>query len=290
MKSFPLLNDFVFRNQMVINRAFEPLLKENGLDDFDAIMKFDKGEVVKQKSKYRSTIHFYLTDKERKVSVYLKRYRFSLLSQFVKNCLFFFRTYSAIHEWRNILKFNESNLPTMTPIAVGMRRRISLWNESFLLTQGIPHAKILEQQLEDYFYPPLDRIRLQQKRLLITKLAALTKRMHGEGFKHQDFYLCHILLNFSVPDDPLLYIADLHRVRRKKKNKRRWQIKDLAALNYSAPQKLISRTDRLRFMKHYDPVLAKDSLFLKKIIEKTAQIRNHEEKPRGSRRNFFFRT
>jgi hypothetical protein len=69
-------------------------------------------------------------------------------------------------------------------------------------------------------------------------------------------------------------------VRRKKKNKKSWQIKDLAALNYSAPQKIISRTDRLRFMKHYDPILAKDLLFLKKIIKKTTQIRSHEEKKR----------
>jgi hypothetical protein len=163
MKSFPLLNDFVFRNHMVINREFESLLKENGLDNFDAMMKFDKGEVVKQKSKYRSTIHFYLTEKERRVSVYLKRYRFSLISEFMKNCFFFFRTHSALYEWRNILEFNASNLSTMRPIAVGMRRRIPLWNESFLLTQGIPHTKTLEQELEDYFYPPLDRIRIQQK-------------------------------------------------------------------------------------------------------------------------------
>ena len=48
MKSLSFPSDFVFRNQMVINREFETLLKENGLDDFDAIMKFDKGEVVKQ--------------------------------------------------------------------------------------------------------------------------------------------------------------------------------------------------------------------------------------------------
>ncbi|HPD61254.1 MAG TPA: lipopolysaccharide kinase InaA family protein [Thermodesulfobacteriota bacterium] len=278
MKFFPLLNDFVFRSHMVINRKFESLLQENGLDNFDAMMKFDKGDVVKQKSKHRSTLHFYLTDKERRVSVYLKRYRFSLISTFVKNCLFFFRTYSAIHEGRNILAFIASDLPTMTLIAVGMRQRIPLWNESFLLTQGIPHTKTLEQELEDCFYPPLDRIRIQQKRLLIAKLAGLTKRMHGKGFMHQDFYLCHILINSSSPDDPILYVADLHRVRRKKTNKKTWRIKDLAALNYSAPQKLISRTDRLRFMKHYDPILANNRLFLKKIIKKTGQIRSHEEK------------
>ena len=278
MKSVSLPVDFVFRNHMIINREFGSLLQENGLDDFDAMMKFDKGEVVKQKNKNRSTIRFCLIDKGRSVSVFLKRYRFSLISEFVKNSFFFFRTYSAIHEWRSILAFNASNLPTMTPIAVGIRRRIPLWNESFLLTQGIPHTKTLEQELKNYFQPPLDRIRVKRKRLVISKLAELTQRMHKEGFKHQDFYLCHILINLSTPDDPLLYVVDLHRVRRNKKIKKSRQIKDLAALNYSASQQLISKTDRLRFMKDYDPMLANNLVFLKKIVKKTEQIRNHDKK------------
>jgi len=263
---------------MIINREFEPLLKKTGLDDFDAIMKFDSGEVVKQKSKYRSTIQFNLPEKEGRTLLYLKRYRYSFIPEFLKNCFFFFRTYSAIHEWRNIFEFKASHLPTMTPLAVGMRRHVPFWNESFLLTQGIPHTKTLEKQLEDCFCRPLDRIRLKQKRLLITKLAILTQKMHGEGFKHQDFYLCHILIDLNHSDDPPLYIVDLHRVRRKKKIKQSGQIKDLAALNYSAPQRLISRTDRLRFMKQYDPLLAKNRVFFKSIIKKTEQIRRHDEK------------
>jgi exopolyphosphatase/pppGpp-phosphohydrolase len=168
----------------------------------------------------------------------------------------------------------------MTPIAVGMRRRFFLFHESFLLTQGITHAKTLEQTLADFFCPPLDRPRVQQKRNLIAQLANLTQRMHGEGFQHQDFYLCHILANPGFSDNPVLYIVDLHRVRRRQKNKQRWRIKDLAELNYSASQKFISRTDRLRFMKHYDPFLANDRLFLKRIMEKTARIRSMMRKNR----------
>jgi len=102
--------------------------------------------------------------------------------------------------------------------------------------------------------------------------------MHEAGFKHQDFYLCHILINWSNPDDHLLFIADLHRVRRQRRNKGRWRIKDLAALNYSAPTKIASRTDRLRFLNTYDPMLAKDKSFVMAIMRKTERIRSHTEK------------
>jgi hypothetical protein len=83
MKSSPLLKDFVFRRNMIINREFESLLKTNGLDNFDALMQFDRGEVIKQKNKYRSTIRFSLAEQGQSVPVFLKRYRFSLVSEFV---------------------------------------------------------------------------------------------------------------------------------------------------------------------------------------------------------------
>ena len=278
MKPFPLESRFAFRKHMIINREFVHLLQKNGLDNFDTIMKFNNGEIVKQKISERSTIRFRLSDGENEALIYLKRYRYPVISSFLKNCLTFSRTYTAIHEWRNILKFKDHNLPTMTPIAVGMRYRIPFLSESFLLTQAIPQTKTMERILEEYFIPPLDKVRLKQKRNLIDKLASLTRRMHKNGFKHQDFYLCHILVNLNNPDKPLLYICDLHRVRKKKKDKRQSKIKDLAALNYSAPGKFISRTDRLRFLRKYDPVLAKDRSFVKAIVKKTERIRKHAER------------
>jgi hypothetical protein len=197
MKPFPLETRFAFRKHMIINREFESLLQKNGLDDFDTIMKFDNGEVVKQKIRERSTIRFQVPDGKDKALIYLKRYRYPLISNFLKNCLTLSRTYSAIYEWRNILEFKDYNLPTMKPIAVGMRRRIPFLSESFLLTQYIPQTITLEKILEDYFSVPLDGVRWEQKRGLVDKLASLTRRMHEEGFKHQDFYLCHILINLS---------------------------------------------------------------------------------------------
>ena len=284
-KHLPLIVQFAFRKHMIINREFEALLKDNGLDAFDALMHYKQGEPVKQKMRSRFTVRFRLPEGNDTTVLYLKRYRFPLVVAFLKNCLRFSRTYSAVHEWRNILAFNASDLPTMIPVAVGVRRRIPFWNESFLLTKGIPQVTTLEKKIEATSVAAVDRVHVERKRVLIAKLAALTHKMHAQGFIHQDFYLCHILINESDRDAPLLYIADLHRVRKAKKIKLRWRVKDLAALNYSAPENQVSRTDRLRFMKQYDPLLAKDRSFLKAIIKKTEKIRRHDQKKNSHQTN-----
>lgn len=281
MKPHPFETRFAFRKHMIINREFEHLLQKNGLDDFDTIMTLNRGEIVKRRIRERSTMRFHVSGKEGGMLMYLKRYHYPMIVTLLKHWLSFSKTYSAIHEWRNILAFKACDLPTMTPVAVGMRRKVPFWNESFLLTQGILHVTTLETKVEEYFIPPLDNIRREQKRALIEKLASLTRRMHEAGFKHQDFYLCHILINWSDPGNPLLYVADLHRVKRLRKGGRYWRIKDLAALNYSAPPKIISRTDRLRFLKEYAPTLARDRSFIKAITRKTERIRRHTEKKRG---------
>jgi len=278
MKPHPFETRFAFRKHMIINREFEPLLQRNGLDDFDALMRFSGGEIVKQSVKERSTVRFHVPDGNGKILLYLKRYHYAMIPKFLKQCFSFSKTFSAIHEWRNILAFKGVDLPTMTPIAVGMRRKVPFGNESFLLTQSIPLVMTLEKRAHQDFMPPLSTVQWKQKRALIERLAALALKMHEAGFKHQDFYLCHILIDWSDPDNPLLYIADLHRVKRQSKTGGRWRIKDLAALNYSAPTKIVSRTDRLRFLNTYDPRLAHDKTFVRAIMRKTERIRKHTAK------------
>lgn len=281
MRSYPLEARFAFRKHMIINREFESMLRESGLDNFDALMRFKGGETVKESIKERSTVRFNVPEGNNKTLMYLKRYQHATITSFLKHCFSFSKTYSAIHEWRSILAFKAADLPTMTPIAVGLRRKTLFGKESFLLTQSIPRVMTLEKKLQEDFIPPLSKTQREQKQTLIERLAILTRKMHEAGFKHQDFYLCHILMDWSNPGDPLLYIADLHRVRRQRKSTRRWRVKDLASLNYSASPKIVSRTDRLRFLSAYDPILAKDKSFVMAITEKTRRIRNHTEKKRG---------
>ena len=75
----PLEAPFAFRRHMIIRREFQRLLKQNRLDDFDTVMKFAEGEIVKQKIKERSTVRFHLSNGENKTLIYLKRYRYHLI-------------------------------------------------------------------------------------------------------------------------------------------------------------------------------------------------------------------
>ncbi|MBN2467567.1 MAG: hypothetical protein JXD19_05395 [Deltaproteobacteria bacterium] len=269
---------FVFRKHMIIRREFEQLLGRNGLDDFDKLMKFENGEVVKRKIEERFTVRFQLFDGMGDQDVYLKRYRYRMIPAYLKSFATFSIPYTAAHEWRNLHAFHDCNLPTMIPVAVGMRTRIPFVKESFILTLGIPDTETLERVVEDRFRPPLDAKQRKRKWVLIDEVAALAGRMHDAGFKHQDFYLCHILINWKDSALPRLFIADLHRVKKMRSLRKGWRVKDVAALNYSAPEGIISRTDRLRFLKRYNPMLSRDRSFIRAIVRKTERIRHHTEK------------
>jgi hypothetical protein len=58
-------------------------------------------------------------------------------------------------------------------------------------------------------------------------------------------------------------------------------VKDLAALNYSADETIITRTDRLRFISYYqgeERLNANTKRLIKKTIKKTDRIRSHNQK------------
>ncbi len=68
---------------------------------------------------------------------------------------------------------------------------------------------------------------------------------------HCDFYLCHFLIRDDpqAPDGFELALIDFLRL--KHSTRPRWRIKDLAQLLFSTDMPGITRTDRLRFWKHY---------------------------------------
>ena len=90
----------------------------------------------------------------------------------------------------------------------------------------------------------------------------------------------------------IIEMIDLQRVFRPKVWPSRWLIKDLAALNYSTPAHVASRTDRLRWLQQYLDEREKlrqtgsDEDSLKKrrkrlaiqIAGKTRQIAKHDER------------
>jgi len=118
-----------------------------------------------------------------------------------------------------------------------------------------------------------------QKKEMIRRVAWLARRFHEQGWRHRDFYLCHLFTG-AVGGRQRLSIIDLQRVFRPRWRARRWQVKDLAQLNYSAVR-FFSRAMRLYFFREYLGVTRLDveqKDLLRRVLRKTASIARHDRK------------
>jgi heptose I phosphotransferase len=114
-------------------------------------------------------------------------------------------------------------------------------------------------------------------------VAALARRMHGCGFTHQDFYLCHIFVKAGNAAAPELRLIDLQRVGYRRWPAGRWRIKDLAQLHYSSMGLPISERDRLRFMALYRSRRGRRlrRFTFSRIVRKSRSIARHDAKLRA---------
>ena len=247
------------------NAASEDLITRHGLRDFDRLMRRDDGEVMKHAIAQRKTVRLRLPDGS---AIYLKRHYPAGFIAGLKKLLKFSPEPTAFDEFKHIAAFNQCGIPAVTPISAGKRTAGPLQTESFLVTLALQDCAKLDEYLAE-------QLSFAAKSALIAQTAGLVKKMHAAGFNHRDLYLCHILRESSGK----LYIVDLHRVQRRAQVPERWQIKDIAALNYSAPR-TVSRTDRLRFLKAYlgsGHLTSGDKRFILKVLKKTQTMLEHNK-------------
>jgi heptose I phosphotransferase len=126
---------------------------------------------------------------------------------------------------------------------------------SFLITQELTGTTSLEDFCAAWAaQPPPSHLR----RALIEQVAGMVRRMHSHGINHRDCYICHFHLDTSAGPEHLaadklrLYMIDLHRAQIRRRTPRRWLIKDLAGLYFSALGIGLTRTDRWRFIAAYE--------------------------------------
>jgi len=245
---------------IIINDEYAPLLSKNKLTGFNTFMHYQNGTIIKQS---------------------IKRYQSPAFKIWFASLLRFSLPRSAMDEWKNILTFHTLGIPTMLPLSAGLKKHYGFKKESFLLTREIKGVERLDHYLTHHFSSHSNDHHVKEKKTLIKALALLVRRMHRSGLNHRDLYLCHILVKKDVYNNWTIYFVDLHRVDQRKKVPLRWRVKDLAALNYSADKNTITRTDRLRFITHYqeeERLNANTKSLIKKIIKKTARIRSHNQK------------
>lgn len=162
--------------------------------------------------------------------------------------------FSAYNEWLAIKILTELGVDTMTTVAYGERGRNPVARQSFLVTQDLQPTESLEDFCSKWdVHPPPVTL----KRALLARIAEVTRLLHSHGINHRDYYLCHFLLDLTpgreqiTAENVRIYLIDLHRVQFRKRVPKRWRIKDLASLYFSALDIGLTRRDHLRFIRHY---------------------------------------
>lgn len=247
-------------------------LAGRGLDSYSALMDFAGDGPAKEKRDRR--IARVVLPGPPPVVLYLKQHlRTPLREAFGELIRGRMPRSAARREWEAIASLRRAGLTTMAPAALGERRSFPWLGGSFIATEGVTGTRLEDLALGF-------RGHFHDKRSILSSLARCARLMHGAGFTHRDLYLCHL---FLLPEGKIALI-DLQRVARGGPGHRRRMVKDLAALNYSAPSPAVTRADRVRFLLTYLEERRLDAAgrrLARRVVLKTERIRRHDARRRA---------
>jgi hypothetical protein len=154
-------------------------------------------------------------------------------------------------EAANVGRLSSLGIAVMRLIAYGEKLHSDGLQESFTITEELAEYAELPHYLQRNFAGPPTRQSERRLRRLIRDIAGIVRRFHGAGYNHRDLYCRH----FFVKDRPSgvreIRLIDLQRVQRRRWRRRRWIVKDLAQLSWSAPRAIISCKHKIAFLHEY---------------------------------------
>lgn len=156
----------------------------------------------------------------------------------------------ARDEYRALAALARAGVNTLSVAAFASAGRNPARRRSLIVTDALRGTVSLEDACARWRHsPPPFTLRLA----VVRQVATIARQMHGAGINHRDFYLCHFHLceASASANAPRLYLIDLHRAQVRRRVPRRWRVKDLAALYFSALDCGLTRRDALRFIRHY---------------------------------------
>ncbi|HEY4311952.1 MAG TPA: lipopolysaccharide heptosyltransferase II [Pirellulales bacterium] len=243
--------------QLWINNRYRTALADAELDDFTAVMSTTDGRLMRA-----------LPDRENwwlrlhgphgaTRGAFLKKHHARSLPQWVRAKLG--ATAPATPgriEAENVARLAEAGIETMPVIAFGERLSSDGLLESFVLTEELTGYVQLDHLLQQRFPAINHAISIGQPRdrefdRLLTQVADVAGRFHRSGYNHRDLYCCHFFIREPQPGVFDVRLIDLQRVQHRTRLRRRWIVKDLAQLAYSAPREVVSCSRRLAFFKAY---------------------------------------
>jgi heptose I phosphotransferase len=223
-----------------LEKEFRQTLR--GEDSFDALLRIE-GRAYREMAD-RRTLRF-----ERGGRAYFIKAHFGVgWAEIFKNLASLrLPVLGARNEVRAIKRLEEIGVGTMKIAAYGWRGCNPATRESFVVTEDLGNTVTLEDFCRDWpASPPAPAL----KRALIEKVANIARTLHGNGVNHRDFYLCHFHVPASAPLGDMKVI-DLHRAQLRGRTPRRWVVKDVGGLYFSAMDIGLTRRDLLRFIRAY---------------------------------------
>ncbi len=271
--------EFVVRDKgrLLVQKRWTELFARAALESFEDFMSTMQGKTIGQRSD-RVRMRIELDGPEGSQVFYLKRHHGpGLLGRLARGSGISRKVSAGRQELINVLHLKRAELATMNVAAVGEGEGGA---GSFIMVEELLGYEPLDGFLKGFLARTDQPGWLQTKRELIRAVGSYVRKLHAAGMDHRDLYLCHL---FVRPEDPAesLSLIDLQRICKLRRIRWRGKLKDLAALNYSAGQVGISRTDRLRFALEYfqRPRLnRRQRLLLRLVGFKTGRISRHDRK------------
>ena len=265
-----------------IDTDYKTAFSKLGLTSIDAVFSFNtaKNLVKDNLAGFRSRLQFEINSPPSPPSttVFLKRYNKPPILIQLGNWLSARRRISCgSFDFEPANKLTAAGINNPKIISYGEQWGILFEKKSFIITLKIPDAESLERKLPHCFNGPATVENLKLRRNFIAQLAAFTRKFHETDYRHRDLYLSHIFYS----DSGNFYLIDLARAFKPIVWRRRFRIKDIAQLYYSAPASYFSRTDRLRFYFGYtgqSKLTNKDKIFIRKVINKAKRMARHDIK------------
>jgi hypothetical protein len=262
---------------LTVAAAYEALLRTHGLDSLDALFAYASGQRLDKLGldPWRERLRLTLREGEGERVFYLKRFLHP--PRAARRAMRRSGTGApslAGNEWAWIQRLTADGIPCVEAVAHGEEVRRGREVRSAILTAEAP-GRSLERWVREW--GEADR---PVVRRLVPATASLISRLHGCGYIHRDLYLSHVFFDPSQPIDGSLRLIDLQRVIQPQCCVQRWVVKDLASLNFSTPSSLVSRSDRLRWLRLYLQVEKLDGAarrLVHRIIGKTQRIARHEQ-------------
>ncbi len=253
-----------------VNEIFTEDVKSAGITSFSDLKMLSEVEQLDKPGlgAHRGRSKFTIGNPE--YNVYLKQYFDTPVKTQLKNW-FYHKSIKSTAFYDICFSEDLKIIGVDTPevIAYGYKKKSGIETYSFSLVKEVDKACSLEKN-----FPSFESI--FAKRRFISKLALFARKFHQNGFRHRDFYLCHI---FYSPEKDKLTLIDLQRVFKPIFTSLRYRLKDIAQLYYSTSSDKATKTDRLRFYKIYanrNKLTKIDKILIKIINEKALKMLKHD--------------